>query len=59
LAAAKKAAETRKSPSARALHDELDVIEEIIMPRAFGTDTTVLEADALRAVRDSEAAKKK
>ncbi len=59
LAAARKAAEVRKSPPARAPHDELDVIEEIIMPRAFGTDTTVLEADALRAVKDAEAAKKK
>lgn len=58
LAAARKAAEARKLPPARTLHDELDVIEEIIMPRAFGTDTTVLEADAMRAVKDSEAKKK-
>lgn len=28
------------------------VIEEIIMPRAFGTDTVTLEADVLRAARE-------
>lgn len=59
LAAARKTAEARKFPPARPLHDELDVIEEIIMPRAFGTDTTLLEADALRAARDSEEKKKR
>lgn len=34
-------------------------IEEIVMPRAFGTDTTVLEADAARAAIEAEAQKKK
>lgn len=33
---------------------EHPVIEEIVMPRAFGTDTTVLEAEVLRAVREAE-----
>lgn len=33
-------------------------IEEIVMPKAFGTDTTVLEADVLRAVREAEEKKK-
>lgn len=33
---------------------EQPVIEEIVMPKAFGTDTTVLEADVLRAVREAE-----
>ena len=28
------------------------------MPKAFGTDTTVLEADVLRAVREAEEKKK-
>lgn len=37
---------------------EHPVIEEIVMPKAFGTDTTVLEADILRAVREAEEQKK-
>ena len=37
---------------------EHPVIEEIIMTKAFGTDTTVLEADVLRAVREAEERKK-
>lgn len=37
---------------------EQPVIEEIVMPKAFGTDTTVLEADVLRAVREAEEKKK-
>jgi uncharacterized protein len=36
----------------------MPVIEEIVMPRAFGTDTTVLEADIMRSVREAEEAKK-
>ena len=28
------------------------------MPKAFGTDTTVLEADIIRAVREAEEKKK-
>lgn len=33
-------------------------IEEIVMPRAFGTDTTVLEADVIRAAIEAEERKK-
>jgi hypothetical protein len=33
-------------------------IEEIVMPRAFGTDTTVLEADVIRSAIELEEKKK-
>lgn len=38
--------------------DNTTVIEEIVMPRAFGTDTMVLEADVLRAAKEMEAKRK-
>lgn len=48
----------RSIPGGAAAADEHPVIEEIVMPKAFGTDTTVLEADVLRAVREAEEQKK-
>ena len=36
----------------------LPVVEEITMTRAFGTDTTVLEAARIRAAQEAEAKKK-
>ena len=33
---------------------EVEVVEEIEMPRAFGIDTTVLNADAIRALMEKE-----
>lgn len=43
--------------SAAAAGGELE-IEEIVMPRAFGTDTTVLEADVIRSAIELEEKKK-
>ena len=34
------------------------IIEEIVMPRAFGTDTVTLEADVIRAAREMAEKKK-
>lgn len=34
-------------------------VEEIVMPRAFGIDTTVLNADAIRTALEQEAKRKK
>jgi hypothetical protein len=36
----------------------MHVLEEIVMPRAFGTDTVTLEADVMRAFREAEEKKK-
>lgn len=33
-------------------HGEIPEYEEIVMPKAFGIDTTVLEADVMRAARE-------
>lgn len=38
---------------------EIQEIEEIIMPRAFGIDTTVLDADTIRAALAMEEKRKK
>ena len=57
LAAARQVAIEKNSPQSHPFHGDMHVIEEIIMPRAFGTDTTVLEADVMRAVREAEAKK--
>ena len=37
---------------------DMHVLEEIVMPRAFGTDTVTLEADVMRAFREAEEKKK-
>ncbi len=58
LAAARTAATAKKSPSPPPFHGDMHVIEEIVMPRAFGTDTTVLEADVMRSIREAEEKKK-
>ncbi|MBK9447337.1 MAG: ankyrin repeat domain-containing protein [Betaproteobacteria bacterium] len=58
LTAAKGVATTKKAPPAHPFHGDMQVIEEIIMPRAFGTDTTVLEADVMRSIREAEEQKK-
>jgi len=42
----------------RALHESVE-IEEIIMPRAVGTDTTMLEADAIQRAIAAEADNKR
>lgn len=38
---------------------EVEVVEEIEMPRAFGIDTTVLNADAIRALMEKEEKRQK
>lgn len=59
LAAARKAAVVAGMLHSQRIADgEMPVIEEIVMPRAYGTDTTVLEADIMRAVREAEEKKK-
>jgi ankyrin repeat protein len=58
LAQAKYMARVYSSIPAHHLAGDQPVIEEIIMPKAFGTDTTVLEADIIRAVREAEEKKK-
>ncbi|MFO1346525.1 MAG: ankyrin repeat domain-containing protein [Rhodocyclaceae bacterium] len=58
LAQAKYLARVYRTMPGGAAAGEEPVIEEIVMPKAFGTDTTVLEADVLRAVREAEEKKK-
>lgn len=48
----------RSSPPANA-SGEIQEVEEIVMPRAFGIDTTVLDADTIRAALLMEEKRKK
>lgn len=54
LAQARYLARAYREAGAMGAAGEEPIIEEIVMPKAFGTDTTVLEADVLRAVREAE-----
>jgi hypothetical protein len=58
LAEAQHLARASRSNPLGAIAGEQPVVEEIVMPRAFGTDTTVLEAEVLKAVREAEESKR-
>jgi hypothetical protein len=56
LEAARKVFNAKSVPANR--YADMHVLEEIVMPRAFGTDTVTLEADVMRAFREAEEKKK-
>ena len=56
LEAARKVFNAKSAPANR--YADMHVLEEIVMPRAFGTDTVTLEADVMRAFREAEEKKK-
>lgn len=56
LEAARKVFKAKSEPANH--YADMHVLEEIVMPRAFGTDTVTLEADVMRAFREAEEKKK-